>query len=162
MKLIRSILFKTFLKAENAVLFQGLNKLNVSITFHSCFLVILRYAEGGSHMTMVHMQTLSEIENLPYTKWNIQQPSEVDEKHDCLHTGGLDLILTPGLAFTKEGFRLGRGKGYYDSFIRNYSSSYNRPYLIGLSLSPSLVSNIPITDTDVKMDEVIYEMEINE
>ena len=53
------------------------------------------------------MNTYEELESLPRTKWDIPQPSEINKEDDCLQTGGLDLILTPGLAFSKEGHRLG-------------------------------------------------------
>lgn len=110
-------------------------------------------------MTMVRMHNFDELEKLPLTKWNIPQPLENEIKEDCLQSGGLDLILTPGLAFTKEGWRMGRGKGYYDNFIRNYSSLHKPPYLIGLALKPSIVEDIPCTLNDFKMDEVLYARE---
>ena len=59
---------------------------------------------------MVRIHSIRELTLLPKTKWNIPQPLESEEREDCFKTGGLDLILTPGLAFTKEGWRLGRGK----------------------------------------------------
>ena len=107
-------------------------------------------------MTMIRMNTYEELESLPRTKWDIPQPSEIHKEDDCLQTGGLDLILTPGLAFSKEGHRLGRGKGFYDKFFHKYCSMYTPPYLIGLALTPSIVADIPCTLNDYKMDEVLY------
>ncbi len=105
---------------------------------------------------MIRMNNYEELESLPRTKWDIPQPSEINKEDDCLQTGGLDLILTPGLAFSKEGHRLGRGKGFYDKFFVKYCSMYTPPYLIGLALTPSIVDDIPCTLNDYKMDEVLY------
>ncbi|EFX89781.1 hypothetical protein DAPPUDRAFT_187016 [Daphnia pulex] len=124
-----------------------------------CF--IPRYQESDGHMTMIRMHTYEELESLPRTKWNIPQPSKIDQREDCLQTGGLDLILTPGLAFTNSGHRLGRGKGFYDKFLITYSSVYKPPYLIGLALTPSIVDSIPCTLNDFKMDEILYDNLVN-
>lgn len=116
----------------------------------------VRYAEGGSDMTMVRVVSEADLESLPKTKWNIPQPLESDVREDCLITGGIDLILTPGLAFTVSGCRLGRGKGYYDNFLRFYCSLFPAPFVAGLALRQSIVETIPTTPNDVNLDCVLH------
>jgi len=36
------------------------------------------------------------------------------------YTGAIDLIITPGISFDKHHWRLGRGGGFYDRFLRHY------------------------------------------
>lgn len=47
---------------------------------------------------------------------------------DSQASGGLDLILVPGLAFDKRGERLGHGRGYYDRCIAGWKASYPTRY----------------------------------
>ena len=107
-------------------------------------------------MTMVRLESWTDLESLPRTKWNIPQPLESEEREDALKTGGLDLILTPGLGFTKDGWRIGRGKGFYDSFLQTYSSNFSPPYTIGIALSLSEVDHIPVTPNDIQLDEILF------
>jgi 5-formyltetrahydrofolate cyclo-ligase len=68
---------------------------------------------------------------------------------DC-HTGQIDLAVIPGVAFDKVGNRLGRGKGYYDRFLSNFTG-----YKVGLCFDFQLLDFIPTEKFDIKMDKII-------
>lgn len=65
----------------------------------------------------------------------------------------IDAIVVPGVAFTMDGARMGRGKGYYDKYL---SQSGCRALKIGVCYREQLVPDIPTEPHDVKMDTVIY------
>ena len=66
-----------------------------------------------------------------------------------LHT--IDLVIVPGMGFDPQGNRLGRGKGYYDRFLRLVPQAYK----LGLCFDFQKVASVPTEDTDVRMDEII-------
>jgi 5-formyltetrahydrofolate cyclo-ligase len=67
--------------------------------------------------------------------------------------GEIDAIVVPGVAFTMDGARMGRGKGYYDKYL---SQSGCRALKIGVCYREQVVPDIPTEPHDVKMDTVIY------
>nr|CAD7432169.1 unnamed protein product [Timema monikensis] len=120
-----------------------------------CF--IPRYATDSTHMDMLRVNTLQELESLPLTNWNIRQPLDSDERENALNSGGLDLIVVPGLAFSRQGARLGRGKGYYDTYLTKCRQLQNTsPVTVGLAFKHQLLDNIPTQEFDVIMDHVIF------
>lgn len=66
-------------------------------------------------------------------------------------------LLNKGVAFTKDGGRLGHGMGYYDRFLHDYLTKFgSMPQTIALALSPQIVSdNFPVGPNDVNVDLVI-------
>ena len=59
--------------------------------------------------------------------------------------------ITPGICFSKDKYRLGYGKGFYDKFY----SRHEEIYKIGLCYQELLLDNIPYDNFDIKLDEII-------
>ncbi|MDR3128652.1 MAG: 5-formyltetrahydrofolate cyclo-ligase [Tannerellaceae bacterium] len=66
----------------------------------------------------------------------------------------IDLIIVPGLAFDRQGNRLGRGKGFYDRFLSKLSIPR-----IGLCFQYQLLEEVPFNKEDIPMDEIITDQE---
>ncbi|PSN54621.1 5-formyltetrahydrofolate cyclo-ligase [Blattella germanica] len=124
-------------------------------TERTCF--IPRYSSNGSQMEMVRLYSLQDLEDLPTTKWNIKQPLETDDRENALETGGLDLIVVPGMAFSTDGKRMGRGKGYYDAYLGRCRASQTTPPLtVALAFSQQIVDHVPTDEHDIKIDLVLF------
>ena len=64
----------------------------------------------------------------------------------------IDLIHVPGLAFTKEGYRIGYGGGYYDRYLENFAGQTMS------TIYPCQVQEFNSEDHDIPVQEVlIYE-----
>ncbi len=64
----------------------------------------------------------------------------------------IDVILVPGLAFDRDGFRLGYGGGYYDRYLEGFSGTS-----IGLTFADCLTEGLPREICDRPVDAVICE-----
>ncbi|MCX7926922.1 MAG: 5-formyltetrahydrofolate cyclo-ligase [Candidatus Omnitrophica bacterium] len=78
-------------------------------------------------------------------------PEPAQKRHLSLKR--LDLVIVPGLAFDKKGRRLGRGKGYYDRFLRMLPE---KTATIGLAFDFQILSRVPTTPNDVDVHKVIF------
>lgn len=64
----------------------------------------------------------------------------------------IDLMVVPGVAFTRAGDRLGRGKGYYDRYL---SREGFRAYCVGVCYEHQVVDELPVEPHDRRMDKVV-------
>lgn len=88
--------------------------------------------------------------------------------------GGLDLVLAPGVAFTKNGGRCGHGMGYYDKYLESLFRSNpqregaekqrgnldeklsdHKTILLALAFREQIVPELPLDSTDIILDQVI-------
>ena len=65
------------------------------------------------------------------------------------------LVLFPGRAFTQNGRRLGRGKGYYDIYFSNIPQIFDIKKS-GVCFSQQLLPDLPTTPDDIMMDNVYF------
>ncbi len=66
----------------------------------------------------------------------------------------IDVMVVPGVAFTRDGSRCGRGKGFYDKYL---SRRGFRAYTIGICYPCQIVEVLPCEEHDVTMNLVISE-----
>ena len=64
----------------------------------------------------------------------------------------IDLMFVPGRAFTAEGARLGRGKGFYDKYM---SREGFRAHTVGVCYQCQMLDQIPTEPHDRRVDEVL-------
>lgn len=117
---------------------------------------IPRYDSKSSYMDMVRLHSWEEYESLPLTRWKIKQPPLSQTCEKALESGGLDLILVPGLGFTAEGHRMGRGRGYYDTYLAKCRDSQaSPPNTLALAFKEQVLPEIPTDENDIKIDVVL-------
>ena len=63
----------------------------------------------------------------------------------------VDVAVVPGMAFDRNGHRLGRGRGYYDRLLPQLPYAYK----IGACFDFQKVDEVPTNPFDVVMDEVL-------
>ncbi|GAB2280809.1 5-formyltetrahydrofolate cyclo-ligase, mitochondrial [Dionaea muscipula] len=127
-------------------------------------LYVPRVEDKNSNMCMLN---ISSNEDLIANSMNILEPAPIDIdgnlREDVMQASEpVNLFLLPGLAFDITGRRLGRGGGYYDTFLINYRNLANerkwkQPLLVALSYSLQIMEAgvIPITPTDVPIDALV-------
>lgn len=80
-------------------------------------------------------------------QFNILEPNETDYLQDL---SLIDVAIIPGVAFDKNLNRLGRGRGYYDKFLKCFNG-----LKVGIGFDFQIVDDIPTEPHDVKMDMII-------
>ncbi|MDD5097808.1 MAG: 5-formyltetrahydrofolate cyclo-ligase [Candidatus Omnitrophica bacterium] len=150
-----------------------LNKLLKNKAFRKAKIVMFYIAFGGEVNTaemIREAQKIGKVICVPICRKDkeIMQPA-ILENHAKLKLGpygvrepatknllkpkDLDLVIVPGLAFDKQGNRLGRGKGYYDRFLSTLS---NRADSIGLAFDFQILPLVPTNTHDVSVKQIIF------
>jgi 5-formyltetrahydrofolate cyclo-ligase len=111
---------------------------------------------GANKLGLWHLTGMDELVK---GTWSILEPprerwgdpgKEVDPRE-------LDLVMVPGVGFSRDGARMGNGQGYYDRLLDRV-----RPEapLIALAYECQLFAELPVSPHDVYMDKVITEKAI--
>lgn len=69
----------------------------------------------------------------------------------------IDLMIIPGLAFDRQGHRLGMGKGFYDRYLKNFTGGRLAPVF-----DWQLINQVPVTSHDQRVNIIVTPDEIIE
>lgn len=95
------------------------------------------------------IKELDAIEAMQSSSFGILEPT--GKEFQDFQT--IDLILIPGLAFDKNGGRIGFGRGFYDRLLKN-PTLVNVPKW-GLAFKAQIVEAVPMEPHDVMLDAVL-------
>lgn len=120
------------------------NEIDLSSTFKRCqeFGIATAYPRIAGDVITFH--GIDSLEMLDTKTLGILEPNQIAPLVVP------DLLVVPGLAFTKNGKRLGRGKGHYDKYLSQHAT-----YTVSLTFSWALLEDIPTEPHDVFINKVI-------
>lgn len=96
----------------------------------------------------LQLRPYSNDQQLEEGAYHILEPATTGT---CEEHEDIDLAIIPGMAFTRNGHRLGRGKGYYDRLLARWPKVYK----IGICWPFQLVEEIPTEAHDICLDAII-------
>lgn len=155
-----------FLSTKNEIDTIPIIKHALEVDKKHCFVPLVRKTGLGcdkcikSQMIMVELTSMKEYNDLALNNYGIKEHSEpvdIDKIATPCGDNPLDLVIVPGVAFSKDGRRLGRGKGYYDEFLINWSKmSRKQLYCIGIAFREQIIDDlISVAGQDYVMDEML-------
>jgi len=102
---------------------------------------------------------IKENNSMSFYSWKKNEVLEVNRygmlepiktKHDIPN-----IMLVPLLAFDKNKYRLGYGKGFYDRYLNKYLKKFKKILTVGVAFSFQKYHKLPINNKDVKLDYIL-------
>jgi len=94
-----------------------------------------------------------DLEYNPYGLWEPRSTAPIFTPQQGVHC----IIATPGLAFDRQGNRLGRGKAYYDKWLSRHISQIDAKEMtpVGIGFSIQLLETVPYDEHDQALPQLI-------
>lgn len=96
---------------------------------------------------MLQFFRISDFKHLKESKFGILEPDQYCQQVALMYP---ELIITPGLAFSPNGYRIGYGAGYYDKVF-----SQTQAPRIALAFDFQVLETVPHEEYDRQVDLVI-------
>jgi 5-formyltetrahydrofolate cyclo-ligase len=115
----------------------------------------------GEILAFHAVDSLDDI-SVPHAYGMLEPRSDRPQFPETMPPDGPGLVLVPGRAFDPQKHRLGRGKGFYDRFLRGLDKDHepDRFSILGLCFQLQLLPAVPHDDNDVRMHGVLTEEEM--
>lgn len=139
-KLAGSILFYASTRSE----VETLPMLKEALAEKRCFLPKV----SGDELKLFQVKSLSDLSPGYYGILEPNTAAEAELKE-------IELIIVPGVVFSRDGRRIGYGRGFYDRLLKK-----SQAIKIGLCFSCQLAEEIPKNQQDQRVDKIITEDEV--
>ncbi|HEV7405910.1 MAG TPA: 5-formyltetrahydrofolate cyclo-ligase [Chthoniobacteraceae bacterium] len=104
----------------------------------------------GEGLELVEVRSAEQLEHAAERKFREPRAGAAG----AIGLDEVDVILVPGVAFTRDGRRLGRGGGYYDRLLAALPASAAR---LGVCFEMQILEDLPDEPHDRKVDAVVTE-----
>lgn len=108
-------------------------------------MVVPKCEPKSRNLDFRELKRFSELESVYY---GLFEP--VVSETNSVSPDEIDLVVVPGLAVSKNGYRLGFGGGYYDRFLKNYQGK-----TVSLAFKDQILSEIPVESHDIPVGKII-------
>ena len=110
------------------------------------------------HTSQLDLYAVDDLENqLESGLWGIREP--IVERCERLYDiNEVEFALLPGVAFCRDGARLGYGGGFYDKLLAHLHAPY-RITLVTAAYALQIVAQLPQEATDIKVGWIVTEAE---
>ena len=118
---------------------------------------VIPYCTTGDHgQRKLGLWLLEDLSELISGTWGILEPPKNRwvEKSKAILPQQLDLIMVPGVAFDKNGGRIGNGAGYYDRLLTEVRTD---TVLTAVCFESQLIEEVKMEAHDIYMDRVLTE-----
>lgn len=102
-------------------------------------------------MELLALYAVESPFDLQPAKWGIREPRALPEA--LVSPSEVDLVLVPGVAFTKAGLRCGRGGGFYDRLLAGLPPTVCK---VGVCFAEQLLDEVPMEPHDLPVDVVVW------
>ncbi|BCB04817.1 5-formyltetrahydrofolate cyclo-ligase [Bacillus sp. KH172YL63] len=95
---------------------------------------------------------LKDFRELERSYFDLYEPSP--DHTSPVQLDSIQLMIVPGLSFTRRGYRLGFGGGYYDRLLSDY-----RGLTLSLAFEEQMVESLPVEAFDMPVKTILTEKE---
>ncbi len=96
------------------------------------------------------LYSIGSLDDLTPGVFDILEPKETCTE---ILPADVDLFIVPGIAFDRNGNRLGRGGGYYDRLLKNITVP-----IVALTYDFQVIAQVPHTSYDVPVTTIVTEL----
>ncbi|WP_368504754.1 5-formyltetrahydrofolate cyclo-ligase [Alkalihalophilus sp. As8PL] len=107
--------------------------------------VVPKVKKGTREMSFYQIYSFDDLEDIFF---GLKEP--IQDRCKKIEKNVIDLVIVPGLGFDLQGFRMGYGGGFYDTYLEGFNG-----VTCALAFDCQVIRSIPIEDHDQQIDHLI-------